>query len=70
MSLLLEQGALLDLEVVLRPVVPALLVVLRVQQVREGMVDILQFNLDFVVHGLEQIFQLGEAKFVEVESEW
>ena len=67
--LLLEERALLELEGVLRPVISALLVVLRVQQVREGVVDILQLYFDFVVHGFEEVLKLGEAKFVEVESE-
>ena len=68
--LLLEQRTFLNLEVILRPVISTLLVVLRVQQVRKGMVDIFQFYFDFVVHGLEEVFQLREAKLVKVKSEW
>ena len=52
MCLLLEQRTFLyiDLEKVLRPVVPALIVVFRLNQVGKRVIDVLEFDLDLLVH--------------------
>ena len=52
MCLLLEERTFLyiDLKKVLRPVVPALIIVFRLNQVGKRVIDVLEFDLDFLVH--------------------
>ena len=69
MRLLFEEWTFLGLKIVLRSVVSPLLIVFGVDEVGEGMVDILQFDLDFIIHGFQEIFELREAKFIQIEWE-
>ena len=66
MRLLFEEWTFLGLKIVLRSVVSPFLIVFGVDEVSKGMVDILQFDLDFIIHGFQEIFELREAKFIQI----